>query len=381
MIQIIKTKDEFLGMRDKWNTLLSSMEEPCIFLTWEWVYTWWDFYFSGDSLCQLFIITVFNGGGQLIGILPAYLKKCRGPLRILYTKLKVLGSEAEAPDYLDIIAESTNKEIVLSSIFSHLKNPDVVIDFIEINDVRKSSPTIDLLLKISKEYKNYSKKLSASACPYLKVPADYEKYVSSLSTKFRFNLRRYTRILMEREGAKFHEVNRKEELPNAIEKLFSLHEKRWQDRKDDSVFSNVRRKSFHMKLAPVFYDSSYLRLFSLSVNSEVVASLYCFEYKNKIYYYQSGFEPDWSKKSVGVVLIGKIIEKCIDERKEEFDFLRGKEEYKLKWTGDVRNTYHLEVGLTPKGKFIFLYKNFIRYVKRKLKRSDALYWVYKKIHS
>ena len=110
MIQIIKTKDEFLGMRDKWNTLLSSMEEPCIFLTWEWVYTWWDFYFSGDSSCQLFIITVFNGGGQLIVILPAYLKKCRGPLRILYTKLKVLGSEAEAPDYLDIIAESTNSQ-------------------------------------------------------------------------------------------------------------------------------------------------------------------------------------------------------------------------------------------------------------------------------
>jgi hypothetical protein len=367
MIRIIKTKEAFFLLQDEWKHLLSLMEEPCIFLTWEWMYTWWNDYCSGNSSCELFIITFYNERGELIGILPTYLKKCWGLWNISNWQLQFLGGGFESPDHLDIISEVSHRESFLRATLSYLKKLEPPIDFIAFHDLRGSSPTIDLLLKITKEYHILSKKYIASVCPYLKLPDHYEKYLSTLSSKFRFNLKRYTKIVLEKDKAQFVEVKEKEELNEKIDKLFSLHDMRWQNKKMESGFSHDKIKEFHMHLSHALLDRSYLRFFYLGVQSEIIACLYCFEYHHKLYYYQSGFDPDWSKKSVGTVLIGKIIEKSIAEGKEEFDFLRGDEEYKTRWTRDARETCHIEMGLTLKGKIIFSYKNLIRSSKIRMK--------------
>jgi len=371
MIRLIDTKEEFFSLRDGWNKLLYSMDSPNFFLTWEWMYTWWDYYFSNDRSYKLFIILVTDQNGKLVGIFPAYIKHSKGIFSLKYRTLRFLGSEIEDPDYLDLITESSIKEMVLNEIFDYLKDSYQEIDYIELTDIIQQSSSMDLFLKTLKNYKYYNRKYIGSVCPYLKLPSDFEKYLTSLSSNFRYNLRRRSKFLFNKEGVKFNEVVSKNELEPLVEILFSLHKKRWEGNIHQSIFYNKKRIEFHSRLASMLYDSALLRLFYLSVNEEVIACLYSFEYKNKIYFYQSGFDPRWALKSPGLVLMGKIIERCILEKKEEFDFLRGKEHYKLKWTSDFRQTCNIEVGLTLKGKLVFLYKIPIFYMKAFLKYFRA----------
>jgi hypothetical protein len=379
MIRLIESKEEFFKLKDEWNVLLNKMDSPCIFLTWEWMYTWWDYYLSGDKSCHLFILLISDQNSNLVGILPAYLRTCGIIPGIHYTRMRFLGSETESPDYLDIISEPSKTNLVLDDLFTYFKNCTGKIDYIEFTDINEESSSLSLLAENSKKSNYYCRAYITSVCPYLKLPAGYETLISSLSSKFRSNLNRYTKILMEKEGVIFNEVTGKNELQQMVDTLFLLHKKRWGKYLNKSKFYSKNRMEFHSRLAAVLYDSSFLRLFYLSIKSDVIACLYCFDYRNKLYDYQKGFDPNCALKGAGIVLIGKSIEKCIHEQKVEYDFLRGKEEYKLRWTSDIRHTYSIETGLTAKGKCIFLYRSLITNIKTNLKRFTFGYKIYRKL--
>jgi hypothetical protein len=60
-----------------------------------------------------------------------------------------------------------------------------------------------------------------------------------------------------------------------------------------------------------------------------------------MYYYQAGFDPKYEEWSVGLVVMGKCIEDAISRELSEFDFLRGDEPYKKRWTKLHRDTKHI----------------------------------------
>jgi len=84
-------------------------------------------------------------------------------------------------------------------------------------------------------------------------------------------------------------------------------------------------------VATQFQQAGWLRLFYLSIDGATVAALYCFSFKNRGYYYIGGFDPAYSKMSVGTVLTGHALAAMAEEGCREFDFLRGAEAYKYRW--------------------------------------------------
>jgi len=69
--------------------------------------------------------------------------------------------------------------------------------------------------------------------------------------------------------------------------------------------------------------------------------MYCFEYNNKLLFYQVGYDPKWLKLSALKILIFNCIEHSINSKLDEFDFGRGTDDYKFKWTKTVRETNDL----------------------------------------
>ena len=97
-----------------------------------------------------------------------------------------------------------------------------------------------------------------------------------------------------------------------------------------------------------FLQQGRLRLYALELGDSVVAVLYGFEYRGQFFYFQSGFDPEWSDYSPGSVLMGRCIDEAIDENLSMFDYLRGDEQYKSMWSTHVKKTY--SVYLIPRGK-------------------------------
>jgi len=109
------------------------------------------------------------------------------------------------------------------------------------------------------------------------------------------------------------------------------------------VFDTQEVCDFYKDVAKLFADHGWLDLSFLTVNGEPIAGFYCFEYKQKLYGALSGFDPDYSRYSVGSLLLAKVIEKCIERKTKELDFMKGGESYKFDWTAKYRRNIKIKL--------------------------------------
>ena len=65
-IETILDSEELFGLHDAWNGLLRSSASDCVFLTHEWLSSWWRHLAEGRRLH----VIVAREKGELIGILP-----------------------------------------------------------------------------------------------------------------------------------------------------------------------------------------------------------------------------------------------------------------------------------------------------------------------
>jgi CelD/BcsL family acetyltransferase involved in cellulose biosynthesis len=71
-------------------------------------------------------------------------------------------------------------------------------------------------------------------------------------------------------------------------------------------------------------------------------------HRDSFIYFQSGYDPAWRNRSVGLVLVGETFRDAIDAGLTEYDFLRGTESYKSDWTTHQRRTVSVRA-LSPYG--------------------------------
>jgi len=81
----------------------------------------------------------------------------------------------------------------------------------------------------------------------------------------------------------------------------------------------------------------------LKVDSHLAACQYAFQYFDKVYHYQTGIDPEYSRYSPGLISIGYMIEASINNNAVEYDFLRGGEDYKFHWAKSYRNIRSLYI--------------------------------------
>jgi CelD/BcsL family acetyltransferase involved in cellulose biosynthesis len=89
-------------------------------------------------------------------------------------------------------------------------------------------------------------------------------------------------------------------------------------------------------------------LFVLRLNGAPASAIYALRYGPEFYFYQSGFDPQYSRYSVGVVAMALSIKSAIEEGAEEYDFLHGAEPYKFHWARESRDLARIR--LFPPGR-------------------------------
>jgi len=82
-------------------------------------------------------------------------------------------------------------------------------------------------------------------------------------------------------------------------------------------------------------------LYLLYIGDRVAAVNYGFSVKSCTYSYIGGFAPEFASLGLGRMIIDHILRAAVAEGATKFDFLRGQEEYKLRWGGKVVPQYRL----------------------------------------
>jgi CelD/BcsL family acetyltransferase involved in cellulose biosynthesis len=105
-----------------------------------------------------------------------------------------------------------------------------------------------------------------------------------------------------------------------------------------------RRAVFH-DVARAAQAAGTLQLMFCGIDGRAAAALFNFDYRNRIWVYNSGLDPSaFAALSPGVVLTSAAIERAIALDRAEFDFLRGDEEYKYRFGAVDVPIYRLLIG-------------------------------------
>jgi CelD/BcsL family acetyltransferase involved in cellulose biosynthesis len=178
-----------------------------------------------------------------------------------------------------------------------------------------------------------------SRCPYLELPSSWDDYLRSLSANRRQVLRRRERNL-ERDHRVALTHYDPTNLADGWRHLIELHERRWAT-DGGGTFSDPRVERLHRGFAEVLARRGQLWLTTLDLDGAPAAAWYGFAHRDTVYFYQSGRDPRWEDKSVGVALMVKMIRRAIEGGYRRFDFLRGDEGYKREWTASEAVTQEL----------------------------------------
>jgi CelD/BcsL family acetyltransferase involved in cellulose biosynthesis len=317
-----------------WNRLLGESRADSLFLTWEWVLTWWEVY-GGDHRA-LHVLAARDDGGRLVGIAPLMVEQRRAaglwPIRVV----KFIGDGGDVtPEYLEIFTAPGVEQAVIEACIASLVDDDA-IDAFDFRPLATNSPTHQYLEQALQRYGTAPHTLDDSVSPVLPLPATAEQFLASRSRNYRKKLGEYERRCERDLRASLRVSDGVNDLARDMEALIFLHHKRWKGL--SRAFQSEEYLAFHARLGSRILGRNWMRLFTLEGTNGPLALLYCFAYGGRYYFYQAGRDPALDRFRVGLVIMHKVILAAIAEGALAFDFLRGDEDYKYRWaTTEVRS--------------------------------------------
>ena len=286
---------------------------------------------------MLHLLVVRDAGGRVVGLGPFCIERTGGmwPVRVL----KFLGTKVVSSDYLDVLAAPGAEEDVSTAILGALLHGRRAWDLVQLTDLLDESITLRSLSGQAREARCTLGIAAGEYCPYLPLAATMAEYLDSLGRSKRSRLKRAKKAV-EGIGCAYRLADSVETLAPALEELFELHKKRWAARGLPGNLSETAVRSFHHALARSLGPGGSMRIYTLEYQGRAIACDYVLQRGNTVYFYQAAYDPDpvLEEYSPGYTLLAHCIEDSAARGAREFDFLRGREDYKARWTSEARET-------------------------------------------
>ncbi|MBK5254407.1 MAG: GNAT family N-acetyltransferase [Vicinamibacteria bacterium] len=325
-VETVSDPATFTAMRGPWSQLLAESRSNTVFLTWEWLHSWWR-HLAGDR--RLALLTV-RRAGELVAIAPFAASRNRW---LGLSTLEFLGTGRVGSDYLDMIIRRGEEAETLQTLTDHVVRGAAVMD---LRQVLASSASRRMASALRRSGCSIRARRTHRALFIDLRGLSFEAYLAGLGSQHRYNFQRRLRKLESSPGFAFECASSPARRAEVLKMLFELHRLRWEGRGGDGLVGQGVQE-FHEEFSTLALERGWLRLFVLWLDGAPAATLYAFRHGSVFSFYQSGFDPRFSKLSVGLVALGLAIKSAIGEGAREFDLLHGVEPYKFHWASESRS--------------------------------------------
>jgi len=341
--RVFRTLAELQELADSWNDLLERSLNDNVFLTWEWISTWASIYLSGD---ELFVVAVFDGGSP-VAIAPFWLQRSQTagvfPVRVL----RFLGSSGVCSDHLDVIVQKKGYaqwlDRIWDQLFGELRSQ---WDRLEYADAPCDSKSLARFYRLADEDDRCLDRRIArtEVCPYMPLPDRPEELLIGLSRTRRYTINHSSKRLSELGELRVLACEHPDQVSEALDRLKDLNTRSWKERGQPGSFSTNEFTMFHSRMAQIALQRRWLLLCSLWAGDHYLGGFYGFAYHGVLYFYIMSVEKSDEKRvNTGDVLLSHCMEEGIRLRCRTFDFLRGDEPYKYRWTDGDRRLLSLHI--------------------------------------
>lgn len=159
------------------------------------------------------------------------------------------------------------------------------------------------------------------------------------SRALRAELRRSLRKLQQQGEVELGGA-RAGELRSAARTLEWLHGRRWRQRGERGKLADPLMCAFLRSLIPELERADLLRFCRLKCAQRPLAAALVMQRGDAAHFYLTGFDPEWSRYSPGLLTIAEAMRAAFAEGAREFHFLRGSEPYKYRLGAQDRSRSH-----------------------------------------
>jgi CelD/BcsL family acetyltransferase involved in cellulose biosynthesis len=304
--------------------LLERQAESCVFVHPAWLRTWLSEFGEG---CEPVFLDAGDKGIRAVA-----------PLMRADERLTFIG-DSSICDCMDFVVAPGESEAAYDALWQSLEAEEW--RELDLWGLRAHSPTRDAIAERARRAGYEVVEEEEAVSPRVALPENWDAYLASLSKKDRHELRRKFRRLLD-GGAQVELLvySEQAEVVAQMDVFFDLHTR---SRQDKTEFMTPEMTSFFRRMASAMSAEGLVRLFVLNLDRKPVASVFCFDAGGELYLYNSGYDPEFSSLSVGLVSKALCLQWAIENGRKGVDFLRGNEAYKYDLGAKDQQIYRLVV--------------------------------------
>jgi CelD/BcsL family acetyltransferase involved in cellulose biosynthesis len=320
------TSESFENLTSYWLESAYISMWDCIFVLPPWLEVWWREFGFGAEL----YLGAVRQGDTLIGIAPLLLKG---------TEAFFIGSP-DVCDYLDFIIVPGKEVDFFNILLDELRRTG--IRRLNLGPLRPNSTVLTYLKGIASD-RNYDVSCKVEDVSLeLDLPPTWQEYLRKLTQKQRHEINRKLRRLGEAGDIHYRIIEDSESASHFIDIFLKLLR---DSRQEKAIFLTPQMESFFTSLTKAMAQAGLLRFGILELNTLPVAAVMCFDYKNTVFLYNNGYDPQYSFLSVGLNSKVLCIKDSVERGRGKFDFLKGGEEYKYRLGGKEIILYSCQISL------------------------------------
>ena len=291
-------KDEKLA--NKWDDLVSQMEQPEVFFTYEWALAV-SLSFS-ESIRPFLILVADKDNGKLIGVAALAVRHGKDD--------QIFFLADKTADYCDFISNPGDRHKIVDAVFGELKQTGrskfVMANFPEISTTNRS------IKDIARKHGFYMVSQEETICPQVNFEVNPRRTELKMSLDQKKKIRRYFNALSKMGALDIVHTKNLEEITSELQNIIHAHIVRFFSSGRVSPFINEERRRFLSNVSKILTDKGWFVLSKLSLNKKALAWNIGFQFSGKWFWYMPTYEIGFEKESPGSVLLKDVLERAID---------------------------------------------------------------------
>jgi len=252
--------------------------------------------------------------------------------------LRFLGG-TEITDYMGPVGVPERQDAMAKELWTALLTRDDWTDA-DLRGLPEDRPWFGLLRDAAQAQGLQVTEDEDGVSPFLPLPGSWEDYLAGLTSKYRHEIRRKARKLVE-EAGEFRIVTADDEtMIPLLDRFVELHR---MSEGPKGVFMVPGMEIFFRRLGEAFCADGVFRLTFIEVGDQLAAGTIGFVWGGTSYLYNSAFDRSWGNLAPGMVLVGEDIRLAIDQGCGGFDLLKGDYAYKYRFGSYPRAVKRLVV--------------------------------------
>lgn len=331
-LQQIRTLKELESIKDTWQSFEKIEDGASIFQSWIWNRTWIETVLNHQKKSRLNVQVLEDTSGRILGILPFFDQEIAGSMIKL---TQFLGHRMSYHNDI-LLSDPQNMELAATIVALLLKNNDFRTVLHLRHLVDKSFFTKQLL----------SEGYLQTQCKRVWVEASEEfreKQQQRLGRSKRKTLRWAENTLRKKFNSQYCVVSG-DDFPKALDKLIDLHQLRFDSMGRSSVLVD-RNLTFLREASKRLSTRACFEITQLIAQDKVIASMLMARDKDRYFFIQSGFDPEFARYSPIRLLISKTLGRGFEELGcQYFDMGPDYEPYKYEWKPFIGTNYFCSIG-------------------------------------